>query len=136
MKAQPEPTRPWTVSVVLGIVLALGIWNLGRALILWQQVGWLRELETEPDPVIRLSLALGWFLLFGVVAWAILRRSTWVLWAAPVLFVVYAVMELGLRLIYATPPAPVLLLLYAVSVIYVFFAFSRPSARRYFEHTQ
>jgi hypothetical protein len=114
--------------------MALGLWNIGRAFILWQRVEILDVLAIAPSPLLRLGMALSWCLLCGAVAVAIVRRVGWAVWAAPAVLAAYALVALGLRLAYASPPSLILILLYALPAIFSILAFSRPQARRYFDH--
>lgn len=132
MNALPGPPRPWGVSAVLGAVLVLGLWNGGRAVTLWRELDRLADLPIEPSPIWRLSMALGWMVLCGAVAIAMVRRSSWAGRAALGLLVAYVLIATGLQLAYATPPSPLQLLLYVIVILFTAVALSRPQAKRYF----
>jgi hypothetical protein len=119
MSALPGSIRPLAARVVRLGVLALALWNLGRAAALWRQEDWLTGLPLTPDPRLRLAIATLWAALFLFSA-AGLRRWSWPRRLIPLLLAFYGVYELGMIFVFA--PLPPALLPVFVYIAFIGFA--------------
>lgn len=126
MNTPPVPKRPLSTRVVQWGVLMLALWNLGRAVALWQQSRWLNDLPLTPDPRLRLALALGWAALFVTAFIAMRGRKSWSRLFIPFLLVLYGVYELGMIIVYTpTPPAFLPILIYVAFIGFAVWALWR-----------
>jgi len=130
--------RPFTVTLATLGVFLLGLWNLGRAAALYRAQDLLLALQMQPDPRLRLIIALVWAGIFGGLAWAIWRRRPYSPKAAPVLAAVYAAYDIGARLL--SPPARLngtswllMGIFYLSIILFVTWALNRPAAGDYFQ---
>jgi hypothetical protein len=106
-----SPTgRPRSVTLTLWGVFLLGIWNVGRALALFQQRELLQELAARPDPMVRLLVALMWGCAFFVLAEGLRRKRPFSRPLIPLAIALYALYEISLLAFIAPvrPPWPVL----------------------------
>ncbi len=118
--------RPLSTRLVQWGVMALALWNLGRAAALWRQADWLTGLPLTPDPRWRLALALVWAASFLVGLFAIRRGISWSRWLIPFLLALYGVYELGMIMVYTpTPPALPLILAYIAFIGFAVWALRR-----------
>lgn len=130
------PKRPRSVTFLIIGVFLLGIWNLLRALALWQQSGLLRSEGVTLDPNWRILAAVSWALLFSVLSFALWRRRRA---ARPwLLFILAAYYAHNLLLLVAFALAPVLqqallarIVLYLSAVIFAAWALYRPGNRSF-----
>ncbi|HFQ94171.1 MAG TPA: hypothetical protein ENK32_09195 [Anaerolineae bacterium] len=138
MDARTVPKRPFTVTLALLGVFLLGLWNLGRAAALYREQDLLLTLQVQPDPRLRLLIAVVWVVIFWGLVWALWRRRPFSQKAVPGLTALYAVYDLGLPFIY---PAARLnqtnwLLtgaFYLIIVLFMAWALNRPAASKYFK---
>ncbi len=127
-------SRPLAVRIVLGGVLLLALWNVGRAAALWLQVSRLAELPLAPAPQVRMGLAALWAIVFLLAAAALWRRWPPSRKLVPILIALYGVYELGIMIAYATvSPAPLPAFAYALFILFAMWALWRSSAARYFQ---
>lgn len=102
---QAAPKRPNTVTLTLWGVYLLGVWNFARALALSRQSALLQELAAQPDPALRLTLALLWSGLFWGLGEMLRRQRPSTRHLIPLSIVSYAAYELALLLFFA-PAGP------------------------------
>lgn len=122
----PVPKRSFSIRVVQWGILALALWNLGRAIALWRQADWMAGLPLTPDPRLRLCLALGWAALFLAAFVVAHRRRRWSRLFIPSFLVLYGVYEFGTIIIYApTPPTLMPILIYVAFVSFAVWALWR-----------
>lgn len=112
------PKRSFTLRFVRWGVLALAIWNLGRAIALWHQADWLAGLPLTPDPRLRMTFALGWAASFFAAFISAIRCKPWSRFFIPFLLTLYGVYEFGMVMIFSpTPPAPLSALIYITFIL-------------------
>ncbi len=102
--------------VQLGVGL-LALLNGARALALWQQGEWLRDVPVILDARWRLAVALIWFLLLILAAVALRRGLPLARRLVPLLLLAYGVLELSMMIVFAsTLPAALPIVLYAAFI--------------------
>ncbi len=138
MSAHFAAKRPFTVTLTIMGVFLLGLWNLGRAAALYREQDLLLTLQVQPDPRLRLTIALVWAVIFGGLVWAVWRRRPFSQKAIPVLTAIYATYDLGLRIF--SPPARLnganwLLTgaFYLIIILFMAWALNRQAANDYFQ---
>lgn len=134
MSEPPGFTRPPAIRFVQWSVFLLGLWNLGRAAVLWRQSDWLGELPVAPDPTIRMVMALIWAIAF-LLSWLAFRmRRLNARRLIPLLIVVYGVYEIGMIALFSSePPAPLFISLYALFSLLIGWVLWRPATKTYFD---
>lgn len=100
MSAHSGPDRPCTVTIVILGVIFFGVWNLGESIALWHQLALLLSLNVQPDPRLRLILALLWGLLFFSMAWALWYKRPFTRRAVPIILLFYALYDMGMWLFF------------------------------------
>lgn len=88
--------RPRSVTLTLWGVYLLGIWNVGRALALFQQRELLQDLVARPDPMFRLLMALAWGCAFFVLAEGLRKKRPFTRHLIPLSIALYALYEISL----------------------------------------
>lgn len=88
--------RPRSVTIILWGVFLFGVWNVGRALALYQQMDLLLELALRPDPRLRLIMALVWGLAFFSLWWLLRQKRPFSRTLIPIILSLYSLYELGL----------------------------------------
>lgn len=95
---------------------------------LWRQADWLTGLPINPDPRVRLAMALLWAVLFAAAALALRAGHPWSRRLIPLLLVTYGVFELSMTHAFTTSsPAVALLMPYAAFVVFAAWALWRPA---------
>ena len=84
------------MTIVLWGLILLGLWEGGKVVALTRQLRLLLELETSPDPRLRLTMAGVWMGLLLGTAVALWARKPFVRWLVPGLLLVYVVYQLVL----------------------------------------
>lgn len=139
MSAPLPPHRPRTVTFTIGGVFLLGMWNAGRAIALAQQSQLLRTLDAQPDPRVRLVVAMVWAIVLWGLAVALRQKRPFTRRAIPIFLTIYAGYELLLWRIFAeiTPGQQQQWLLMALcflcAILVVWWALNRPAANGYFK---
>lgn len=114
--------------VRLGVWL-LTLWNGARALALWQQGEWLRDLPVALDVRWRLAAALFWAVVMALAAVALHLRRPAARRLVPLLLAAFGVLELSMMIVFAsTLPAALPIVLYAAFVGLAAWTLWRPSA--------
>lgn len=90
------PKRPRTITIVLWGLIFLGLWEGGKVVALTQQLRLLLELQTSPDPRLRLMMAGVWMALLLGTAVALRARKPFVRRLVPGLLLVYIVYQFAL----------------------------------------
>lgn len=127
-----DPTKsPVRVTIALGGVFGLGCWNLGRAIALWQQLPLLGELALTPNPAGRLLMAIGWGVLFVLLALLRWRHRPVPPLAIPLALTLYGLYHLGLLAFFVQSPVarqswPVQTIGYLFAILFTVWALSRP----------
>ena len=101
MSVKSLPKRPRTVTLVFWGVILLGVWNAGRALVLFKQRDVLIDLQIRPSPWVQIIFALGWVILFWGCAWGLRQKRPLLPKAIPILITLYALYDLGIRFLFA-----------------------------------
>ena len=104
MSAHSGPDRPRTVTIVILGVIFFGVWNLAKSIALWRQLTVLLSLNVQPDPRLRLILALLWALLFFSLALGLWYQRPFTRRAVPILLLLYALYDMGMWLFFQRPP--------------------------------
>lgn len=138
MSIRSAVTRPRSVTITLLGGLLLGGWNVGRAIVLGRQSRLLLTFDIDPDPRLRLIIAVIWALLFWGVAFALWRRRPFTRWAVPLLIFLYTVYEVGLIAFFAQSPLaqlrwPVTAVAYLVVILFTYWALNRSAVITYFD---
>ena len=138
MDARTVPKRPFTVTLTFLGVFLLGLWNLGRAAALYREQDLLLTLQVQPDPRLRLIIALVWAVIFWGLAWSVWRRRPFSQKTVPILTAIYAAYDLGLQTL--SPLARLneanwLLtgIFYLIIILFMAWALNRPTANTYFK---
>lgn len=97
-------TRPPSVTITLWGVILFGVWNLGRAVALNQQMTLAQSLSIQPDPRLRLLGAVLWAASFWGAAVQLWRKRPSTRYLIPLLFLLYAIYNLGLGTCCAQSP--------------------------------
>lgn len=139
MSANSLEKRPRPVTLIFWGVIALGVWNAGRALVLFKQRDVLIELQIRPSPWVQLLFALGWAVLFWGCAWGLRQKRPLLLKAIPLLIILYALYDLGIRFLFAPSRnqatwtlTGIFFLGYALFAIW---ALTRKAAKQYFSQS-
>ena len=137
---QPDDNaaRPFTVTIVLLSVFLIGAWNAGRVFALYRQQNVLQTLDARPDPLVVLTIAALWAVVFLGLAAALWGKRPFTRIAIPITIGVYGGYEVGLQTILApTPPLRAgwrfTLLLYTGITLYTAWALNRTTAKVYLE---
>ena len=128
--------RPRSVTLVFWGVILLGVWNAGRALVLFKQRPILIELQIRPSPWLQILFALGWVVLFWGCAWGLRQKRPFLSKAVPTLIALYALYDLGIRFLFApsrNQPAWTLAgFFFFGCVLFSYWALNRKAAKAYF----
>lgn len=129
--------RPFSVTITLWGVIAFGVWNLGRGVAIWQSRALPQALDVQPDPLFRLVQAVVWAVGFGGLAAALWRQRPFTRRLIPILFIVYALVELA-HFVWLMPsplnrqawqlPASI----YSTAVLFSSWALNNKAAQTYF----
>jgi hypothetical protein len=138
MKPLAPTVRPRSVTLTLWGVFLLGIWNVGRALAISQQRALLQELAAQPDPLIRLLLALVWGVVFFGLGEALRCKRPFTRRFIPLAIALYAFYEFSLLIFFApTTPAQTTLvfdgLLALLGITVTTWALNRTAVAPYFQ---
>lgn len=138
IQTQAKLSRPRSVTITLWGVIAFGVWNLARALAIWQEQIAALNLEISPDPRWRALLALAWALLFLGMAGALWRKRPFSRRFIPALFVLFTLAELAILQFWrVTPLNPqawqLPLVIYGLAVLASFWSLNRNPAKIYLE---
>ncbi|MBK7215573.1 MAG: hypothetical protein IPH95_00480 [Candidatus Promineofilum sp.] len=129
MSAFAASLRPRAVGLVRLGVWLLALLNGARALALWPQGEWLRDLSVALDVRWRLAASLGWMVVMALAAVAFHLRPHAARRLVPLLLVAYGVLELSMMILFAsTLPAALPVLLYAAFVGLAAWALWPPAA--------
>lgn len=127
MTAPSPSASSRALLIVRGGLWLLALLNLGRAVALWRQADWLTGLPIAPDPRWRLGISLVWAAALAVGALALGRRQRRARLLIPLLLAAHGVYELSMILRFASsPPAMLLMLIYAVFLGFAVWALWRP----------
>lgn len=131
--------RPHTVTLVLWGVILFGVWNAGRALVLFKQRFVLIELQIRPSPWIQILFALGWVVLFWGCAYGLRQKRPFSPKAVPTLIALYALYDLGIRFLFApsrNQSTWTLTGIFFIScVLLSYWALNRKAAKLYFKES-
>lgn len=130
--------RPFSVTLALWGVFLLGVWHVGRVITLLNQHALLVSLDIQPNPTVRIILALVWVGLFWGLLIALWQKRPLTRFAIPTTILIYTAYQLIflLRFTQTTTIQQNLLLhnLFYISLIAFFFwALNRPVAQTYFK---
>lgn len=135
MSRKNDPNKsPMRVTIALGGILALGCWNLGRAIALWQQLPLFRQLEMAPNPAGRLLMAIVWGVLFislAILGW---RHRPVLSPAIPLTLTLYALYHLSLLAFFvqsavARQSWPIQVIGYLLAILFTVWGLSRSDNR-------
>ena len=135
MSAYLPAKRPLTVTLILWGVILFGIWNLGRAVTLYQQLDVLLTLNIILDPRIRLVMACGWMMIFFWLARAVWKKKPYSLIAIPIVLVCYALNDFFLQQFapIATNLNGLMRSLFFIAIIILIYGMlNRPQTKQYF----
>ncbi len=104
MSAYLPARRPLSVTLIIGGVILFGVWNSGKALVLAQNSALLLTWGVRPNPRFQLIMALLWAVFFFIIAWFLRKKRPFTRYAVPILFLVYSVYTLGIRLLFSQMP--------------------------------
>lgn len=90
------PIRPRSITLTLLSLFYLGLWNLGRVLVLSQQRDLLAQWTAVISPQWRLLLAAVWGVIFGFLVVLLQGKRPLTRLAIPALLIVYASSEYSL----------------------------------------
>jgi hypothetical protein len=105
MSAYLPTRRPFRVTLVYLGVTFIGVWNISKAWVLWQQRELLQQLAIQPNPIFQMIMALIWAVLFLGAVWGLRGKRPWLRSAIPILLVVYAGYSAAIKLGFAAEPA-------------------------------
>ena len=134
----PKPTRPRSVTFISAGVLLLGLVDIYRAVVLFQQVDIQLELGVSVDPRLRMVIALIWAAVFIALAIALWIRMEWTRILVPASLLLYAIYSVALVALfagseYARDSQYVTVLFYGIVIAYTAWALNRGAARQYFD---
>jgi hypothetical protein len=137
MSAYLLAKRPFSVTLVFWGVILFGIWNVSKAAALARNSQLLLARGVQPDPRLQGFLAVGWAVLFLVVAWGLRRGRPSTQHTIPLLLLVYGLYTLGIRLIFSPLPSSsgdesFSTLFFLTAVVLAYLALKRAGRRHYF----
>jgi len=135
----PSSSRPRSVTMIAVGVLLLGLVNIYRALILFQQTDLQLGLGVSLDPRVRMVIAVIWSIVLIALAAALWIRKPLTRVLVPVLLLVYAIYRLALvgifaQSAYARESQVPTIVLYGIAIAITGWALNRRAVRRYFEN--
>ena len=135
----PNPSRPRSVTLIAVGVLALGLLNIYRAMILYQQIDLQLALGVNLDPRVRMVFATVWSIVLIVLAAALWLRKPRTRVLVPVLLLVYAIYRLALigifaQSTYARESQVATMVLYGIATAITAWTLNRRAVRGYFEN--
>ena len=133
-----KPPRPRSVTLIAAGVLLLGLVNIYRAAVLYQQIGLQLDLGVSVDPRVRFGLALIWSVVFVVLGCLLWWRRSWTRILVPTLLLLYAIYRLALVALfagseYARDSQLATIIFYGITIAFTAWALNRSSARAYFD---
>lgn len=134
----PNPSRPRSVTLIAVGVLLLGLVNIYRALILYQQTDLQLGLGVSLDPRVRMVIAVIWSIVLIALAAALWIRKPLTRLLVPLLLLVYAIYRLALigifaKSVYVRESQIVTVVLYGLAIAFTSWALNRKAVRGYFE---
>jgi preprotein translocase subunit SecG len=137
MSAYLPAKRPFAVTLVFWGVILFGIWNVSKAAALVGNSQLLLARGVQPDPRLQAVLAVGWAILFLVVAWGLRRKRPSTQHTIPLLLLVYGLYTLGIRLIFSPLPLGsgdwiLSTLFFLTAAVLAYLALKRAGRRHYF----
>jgi hypothetical protein len=131
------PKRPRTITIVLWGLILVGLWEGGKVVALTRQLRLLLELETSPDPRLRLVMAGVWTVMLLSTAVALWARKPFARWLVPGLLLVYVVYQfvlvaLSVRVSGGTANWLLDVLLATAVLLYCTWALNRETATSYY----
>lgn len=139
MSVHLSAKRPFAVTLVLWGVILFGVWNLGRAITLYQQLDVLLNLNIHVDPRMRLVIASFWVILFFWLAWELRKRKLFCQRAIPAALFFFALSDL---ILYAFVPTAVKNpwwlpgLFFTIIILFSLWALNNLRAKHYFSQKQ
>jgi hypothetical protein len=138
-EALPKTSRPRSVTLALLGVFLLGVWNVGRALALSQQMDLLLEIAVRPDPRFRLTMALVWGFVFIGLWWLVRGKRPFTRKLLFSALILYAVYELGLTILFAQTTLArqafwLNLCFYLLMIWFIIWGLNRTAANEYFSN--
>lgn len=130
--------RPVNVTIITAVVFLIGVWNIWRVFALVQSTPQLQNLSIRPDPRIRLLFALGWAILFLLLAVGLHFRFRQTRRAIPFGLALYAVYNLLLLALfvqsaYVRQTWLLQFVGYVLIVVYTGWVLSRPGLNSYWK---
>ena len=134
----PNSSRPRSVTLIAVGVLLLGLVNIYRALILFQQIDLQLDLGVNLDPRVRIVFAVVWSIVLIALAAALWLRKPLTRVLVPALLLVYAIYRLALVAIFAKSAYVresqiATVVIYGVAIAFTSWALNRKAVRGYFE---
>lgn len=140
MSAHSSPRRLRTVTLVMWGVIFLGVWNAGRALVLFKQRTILLEFHIRPSIGLQIIFAAGFCCLFLVCAWGLWQKRPYVQTTIPILITGYALYHIGIQFLFAQSRNPsawtLTALLFAVTILFSYWALNRSAAQTCFQNEE
>ncbi len=137
MSVPTSPRRPRTVTLVMLGVIFLGVWNAGRALVLFKQRTILIELQIRPSIWLQIFIAVGFCCLFLVCVWGLWQKRPFVQNTVPISVTGYAFYHVGIQILFAKSRNPstwaLTGLLFAGTILFTYWALNRSAAQTYFQ---
>ena len=137
MSAHSSLRRPRTVTLVMWGVIFLGVWNAGRALVLFKQRTILLEFHIRPSIWLQIMFAAGFCCLFLICAWGLWQKRPYVQTTIPILITGYALYHLGIQFLFAQSRSPsawnLIALFFAVTILFSYWALNRSAAQSWLQ---
>jgi len=135
MSAHLPAKRPLSVTLTLWGVILFGVWNGGRAIMLYRQLDVLLTLNINLDPRLRLMGAGMWTIIFLWLAWAVIKKKSFSRRAVPLALVGFGISDLVMLLFVPTARAGDWLLnglFFAIITLLFYWALNNSRAKAYF----
>ena len=137
----PNPSRPRSVTLIAVGVLLLGLVNIYRALILYQQTDFQLGLGVSLDPRVRMVIAVVWSIVLIALAANLWMRKPLTRLLVPLLLLVYAIYRLALvgifaKSAYVRESQIATVVLYGVAIAFTSWTLNRKAVRGYFVNTK
>ncbi len=130
--------RPLSVTLTLWGVFLFGVWNVSKAVLLFQSRDLLVTHGVQPDPVWLALAALTWAALFWGAAWLLRWKRPLTQFTIPLLLLLYGLYTSIMRFIFSPLPFAangglIITLFFVVVVTFTFLALRRADKRHYFQ---
>ena len=113
------PKRPFSVTLLLWLVLSLSVWGAVRLLAALRWWNVLNEFEARLSPLYLSITGAAWMVVGAVLLWGLFRGKMWIYRAIPVSILLWIIQYWIERIFFESPRANLLFALIVTIVLFI-----------------